>query len=68
MGESGGQIVCGSLTEETRDALAYLRELYSKKIFDSDFALRAQNNLWGFGSGGKMRRLLLGSGGHSIIP
>lgn len=27
-----GQIVYGSLTEETRDALAYLRELYSKKI------------------------------------
>lgn len=40
-----GQIVYGSLTEETRDALAYLRELYSKKILDSDFALRAQNNL-----------------------
>lgn len=40
-----GQIVYGSLTEGTKNALAYLRELYSKKILDSNFALRAQNNL-----------------------
>lgn len=40
-----GEIVYGSLTEETKTALAYLRELYEKGILDPDFALRAQNNI-----------------------
>ena len=40
-----GEIVYGSLTEETKTALAYLRELYKKGILDPDFALRAQNNI-----------------------
>lgn len=40
-----GEIVYGSLTEETKEALACLRKLYSRKIIDENFALRAQNNL-----------------------
>lgn len=40
-----GEIVYGSLTEETKEALGYLRELYRQGILDSDFALRAQNNI-----------------------
>ena len=42
---TGGEIVYGSLTEETKTALTYLRELYEKGILDPDFALRAQNNI-----------------------
>ena len=44
-----GEIVYGSLTEETKEALGYLRELYKQGILDPDFALRAQNTsgiLW----------------------
>lgn len=40
-----GKIVYGSLTEETRQALGYLHGLYEKGILDSNFALRANNNL-----------------------
>ena len=40
-----GKIIYGSLTEETKTALAYLRKLYEKGILDPDFALRAQNNI-----------------------
>ena len=40
-----GEIVYGSLTEETKEALGYLRELYRQEILDPDFALRAQNNI-----------------------
>ena len=40
-----GEIVYGSLTEETKEALGYLRELYKQGILDPDFALRAQNNI-----------------------
>ena len=40
-----GEIVYGSLTEETKEALGYLRELYRQGILDPDFALRAQNNI-----------------------
>ena len=40
-----GEIVYGSLTEETKEALGCLRELYRQGILDSDFALRAQNNI-----------------------
>lgn len=43
--EKDGEIVYGSLTNETRDALAYIRELYEEGIIDHDFALRAQNNI-----------------------
>jgi len=39
------EIVYGSLTEETKEALGYLRELYKQGILDPDFALRAQNNI-----------------------
>lgn len=40
-----GEIVYGSLTEETKEALGYLRELYKQGILDPDFALRVQNNI-----------------------
>ncbi len=40
-----GEIVYGSLTEETKEALSCLRDLYQKGILDPDFALRAQNNI-----------------------
>ena len=40
-----GEIVYGSLTEETKEALGYVRELYKQGILDPDFALRAQNNI-----------------------
>ena len=40
-----GEIFYGSLTEETKEALGYLRELYKQGILDPDFALRAQNNI-----------------------
>ena len=40
-----GEIVYGSLTEETKNALSCLHDLYSRGILDPDFALRAQNNI-----------------------
>lgn len=40
-----GEIVYGSLTEETKNALSYLHELYERGVLDQNFALRAQNNL-----------------------
>lgn len=43
--EQDGKVVYGSLTEETRQALNYLHELYEKGILDPDFALRTQNNI-----------------------
>lgn len=43
--ELGGEIIYGSLTQETRAALEYLHELYERGILDRNFALRAQNNL-----------------------
>ena len=43
--EKDGRIVYGSLTDETRDALACLNGLYERGILDQNFALRAQNNL-----------------------
>ena len=43
--DENGEIIYGSLTEETRSAVAYLRELYERGILDQNFALRAQNNL-----------------------
>lgn len=43
--EKDGEILYGSLTEETRSAIAFLRELYEREILDQDFVLRAQNNI-----------------------
>ena len=43
--DENGEIVYGSLTKETKSALAYLRELSKRGILDENFALRAQNNL-----------------------
>ena len=40
-----GEIVYGSLTEETKEALDYLHKLYDRGILDRNFALRAPNNL-----------------------
>src|SRR5699024_3025575 len=40
-----GSIVYGSLTEETKEALGYLRGLYERGVIDRNFALRANNNL-----------------------
>ena len=42
--EDGG-IIYGSLTEETKEALEYLNQLYERGILDQNFALRASNNL-----------------------
>ena len=42
---SEGEIMYGSLTEETKNALSCLHDLYSRGILDPDFALRAQNNI-----------------------
>lgn len=39
------EIVYGSLTEETKEALEYLHKLYDRGILDRNFALRAPNNL-----------------------
>lgn len=43
--DENGEIIYGSLTEETKAAVAYLRELYAQGILDQNFALRAQNNI-----------------------
>lgn len=40
-----GEIVYGSLTEETREALSCLHQLYERGVLDRNFALRAQNNI-----------------------
>lgn len=40
-----GEIVYGSVTEETKNALSCLHELYERGVLDQSFALRAQNNL-----------------------
>lgn len=40
-----GEIEYGSLTEETKTALEYLRGLYDRGIIDPNFALRASNNM-----------------------
>ena len=40
-----GQIVYGSVAQETKNALSYLHELYERGVLDQNFALRAQNNL-----------------------
>lgn len=40
-----GEIIYGSLTEEMKEALGYLHELYERGILDQNFALRANNNL-----------------------
>lgn len=40
-----GEIVYGSVTQETKNALSYLHELYERGVLDPNFALRAQNNL-----------------------
>lgn len=43
-GESG-EITYGSVTEETKCALAYMNSLYTKGILDSKFLLRTEDNL-----------------------
>lgn len=40
-----GKIVYGSLTEEVRESISFLRKLYREGILDQSFALRQQNNL-----------------------
>lgn len=43
--EKDGEILYGSLTPETKEALAYLHSLYQSGVLDKNFALRAPNNL-----------------------
>ncbi len=43
--EKDGEIIYGSLTDETKKALEFLHDLYERGILDPDFALRAQNNI-----------------------
>lgn len=50
-----GEIVYGSLTEETKEALDYLHKLYDRGILDRNFALRAPNNLRDLVVNGKCR-------------
>lgn len=64
--DKDGEIVYGSLTEETRSAVAYLRELYERGILDQNFALRAQNNLRDLVVEGKCGAFF-DFGGHRII-
>ena len=40
-----GEIVYGSVTQQTKNALGYLHQLYESGVLDKNFALRAQNNL-----------------------
>ena len=40
-----GNVVYGSVTEETKQALIYLHQLYVEGILDSNFLLRQQENL-----------------------
>lgn len=40
-----GEIMYGSLTEETKNALSGLHDLYKRGILDKNFALRAPNNI-----------------------
>lgn len=40
-----GEIMYGSLTEETKNALSGLHDLYKRGILDKNFALRASNNI-----------------------
>lgn len=40
-----GEIMYGSLTEETKNALSSLHDLYKRGILDKNFALRAPNNI-----------------------
>lgn len=43
--DENGNLIYGSLTQETKNAIACLRKLYEEGIMDQNFALRAQNNL-----------------------
>lgn len=43
--DAQGNVVYGSLTKETREALQYLNSLYERGILDKNFALRTRNNL-----------------------
>ena len=43
--DSDGNIVYGSVTSEAKDALAYIRQLYSDGIIDNDFLLRTTTNV-----------------------
>ena len=40
-----GEVVYGSLTQETKEALGYLRELYESGVIDSRFLLRKTENI-----------------------
>lgn len=43
--EKNGEIMYGSLTNETQQGIYRLRQLYFRGILDQDFALRTQNNI-----------------------
>lgn len=43
--ERSGNVVYGSVTEETKQALIYLHQLYVEGILDSNFLLR-QQKIW----------------------
>ena len=40
-----GQIVYGSVTDEAKNALEYINQLYNEKIIDNDFLLRTSTNI-----------------------
>lgn len=43
--DSDGNVVYGSVASEAKDALAYIRQLYSDGIIDNDFLLRTTTNI-----------------------
>ena len=43
--DSDGNVVYGSVTQEAKNALAYIRQLYSDGIIDNDFLLRTTTNI-----------------------
>lgn len=56
----------GSVTSEAKDALAYIRQLYSDGIIDNDFLLRTTTNICELIENGKCGSFL-DHGGHLII-
>lgn len=43
--DNDGEIVYGSVTEEAKEALSYISNLYSEGVIDNDFLLRTSTNI-----------------------
>lgn len=64
--DSDGNVVYGSVTSEAKNALAYIRQLYSDGIIDNDFLLRTTTNICELIENGRCGSFL-DHGGHLII-